>query len=116
MLTNSLSPTARSMSWIASTVSPLIAWKVLVRCWTSILAMSPRQVRVVHVGRHLKVLIEEAELREPRHRVLQLLGRDPAVDTTEHVLVGEIELLEDGLRHLELSGCQVDHRFPVLGL
>src|SRR5215470_8045049 len=101
MLTNSLSPTARSMSWIASTVSPLIAWKVLVRCWTSILAMSPRQVRVVHVRRHLEVLVEEAELREPRYCVLKLLGGDPAVDAPEHILVGEIELLEDGLGYLE---------------
>src|SRR5262245_62205047 len=104
------------MSWTASTVSPLIAWKVLVRCWTSILAMSPRQVRVVHVRRHLEVLVEEAELREPRHGVLQLFCRDPAVDAAEHVLVGEIELLDDGLRHLELCGRQVDDRLPVLGL
>src|SRR5215813_3712124 len=102
MLTNWLSPTARSMSWIASTVSPLIAWKVLVRCWTSILAMSPRQVRVIHVRSDLKMLVEEAELGEPRQRVLQLLRGDPGVEPPEHVLVGEVELLEDGLGHFEL--------------
>src|SRR5262245_44711611 len=106
MLTNWLSPTERLRSRMASTVSPLMAWNVLVRPRTSIRAMSPRQIRVVDVLGHGHVALQEAELVEPRQRVLEILGHEPGVSPAIHVLLGQVELLEHGLRSLE---ARVDH-------
>src|SRR5215468_2082889 len=116
MLTNWLSATAKLRSLMASTVSPLMAWKVLVSPRTSILAMSPRQVRIVDVLRHLDVLFQEAELVQPRDGVLEVLGYHPRVGGPVHVLLGEIELGEHGARRLEVRGDDIQHRLPVLGL
>src|SRR5262245_59369038 len=116
MLTNWFSPTVRLRSWMASTVSPLMAWKVLVRLRTSIRAMSFRQVRAVDVGRHLEVLVEKSQLVKPRQGVLKILGRHPGIRPAVHVLVREIELLQHRLRRLEVRGDQVEDGLPVLGL
>src|SRR5712691_8771370 len=102
MLTNSFSPTAKLRSLSASTVSPMIAWKVLVRPVTSILAMSPRQIRVVGVAGHLQILLQKAQLVQPRQSVLQVLGHDPAVRPPVHVLLREVELLQHSLGRLEM--------------
>src|SRR5215469_2070543 len=101
MLTNSLSPTVKLRSQIASTLSPLIVGKVLPRPRTSIRAMSPRKIRGIDVRRHLQVLVEEAQLVQARERMLEVLGRDACIDAAEHVLPREVELREDGAGCLE---------------
>src|SRR5919109_5372675 len=116
MLTNSLSPTWKLTLVIASTVSPLIAWNVFVSPRTSILAMSPWEVRVVDVLRHLDVLLEEAQLVEPGDRVLQVLGDHAAIRRPIDVLLGEIELGEHGPGRLEVRGDEIQHRLAVFRL